>query len=80
MHVLQAAVAIIGWRDAKVGLHCRAPSLWQVLHAERALEQLKLEVEAQRDVKIVGHLVRIGANERTRHLIYRTIEHGNRDA
>ena len=39
MRVLQTAVAIIGWRDGEVGLHCGMPSLRQVLYAELALEQ-----------------------------------------
>ena len=69
MYVLQTAVAIVGWRDAKVGLHCRTPSLRQVLHAKLALEQSKLEIEAQHDVQIVGDLVRVGANKRSRHLL-----------
>ena len=63
MDVLQTAVAIVGRRDAKIGLHCRAPSLRQVLHAELALEQFQLEIEAQHDVQIVGHLVGVSANE-----------------
>jgi hypothetical protein len=50
-------------RDAKIGLHCRAPSLRQVPHAELALKQYILEIEPQHDVQIVGQLVRVGANE-----------------
>ena len=76
MHVLQTAVAIVGWRDAKLSLHCRTPSLRQVLHAKLALEQSKLKIEAQHDVQIVGYLVRVGANERSRHLIDGTMERG----
>src|SRR6478736_4687251 len=36
----------------------RTPSLRQVLHAKLALEQSKLEIEAQHDVQIVGDLDR----------------------
>ena len=80
MHVLQTAVAIIGWRDAKVGLHCRTPSLRQVLQAKVALEQSKLKIEAQHDVQIVGYLVRVGADKRPRYLIDGAMERSNWNA
>ena len=53
--------------DAKVGLHWRAPGLGQVLNAELALEQFQLEIEAQHDLQIVGHLVVVSANDRACH-------------
>ena len=69
VHVLQAAVAIVGRRDAEIGFHARAPRLRQILHRELAFQHFQLEIEAQHDVEIVGHLVGVGADERTRHLV-----------
>ena len=48
--VLKTAIAIIDRLEAKIGSHCRAPSLGKVLHPELAPEQLQLAFEAQHDV------------------------------
>ena len=80
MNVLKAAVAIVVWRDVQMGAHRLAPSLWKVLHAERALEQLQLKIEAYHDVQIVGHLVGVSANDGARHFVDGPMEHGNWNA
>ena len=69
MDVLQASVAIVGRREAKLGFHGRAPSLRQVLRAELALEQFQLEVEAQDNMQIVGHLVGVSTNGGAHHFV-----------
>ena len=43
VHVLQAAVAIVGRRDAEIGFHARAPRLRQILHRELAFQHFQLE-------------------------------------
>ena len=69
MYVLQTAVAIVWRNDAKIGRHGRTPSLRQILHAEPPLQQVKFEPEAQHDVKVVGHLIGVGPDQRTRHFV-----------
>ena len=64
VHVLQAAVTIVGRRDAEIGLHAGAPCLRQVRDPEPSFEKLQLQIEPQHDVKIVGHFVSVGADER----------------
>ena len=43
VHVLQAAVAVVGRADAEIGQVARPPGVGQVLHGEPAFEQLELE-------------------------------------
>ena len=50
------------------------------LHREPALEQLELEVEAQHDVQVVGHLVGVGADQRALDLVDRAVERVERHA
>ena len=69
VHVLQAAVAIVRRRHAKIGLHAGAPCLRQVLDPEPSFEELQLQFEPQHDVKVVGHFVSVGADERGLHLV-----------
>ena len=64
MDVLQAAVAIVGRRDAEILLHAGAPRLRQVFHLQPAFQQVHLEIETHHDVEIVGHLVGVGADQR----------------
>ena len=80
VHVLQAAVAVVGRGDAEVGLEARAPGLGQVLDREPALQQLQLQVEAQHDVQIVGHLVGVGADQRALDLVDGAVERVERHA
>src|SRR6185437_13498963 len=63
-----------------MGAHRLAPSLWKVLHAERALEQLQLKIEAYHDMQIVGRLVGVSANDGARHFVDGPMEHGNWNA
>ena len=74
MHVLQAAVAIVGRLDAEIGAHARAPRFGQVLHRELAFQHFQLEIEAQHDVQIVGDLVGVGADQRPRDLVDGAVE------
>jgi hypothetical protein len=62
MHILQAAVAIVGRRDAEIGLHAGSPSLRQVFDPEPSFEELQLQVEPLHDVKVVGHFISISAD------------------
>src|SRR5689334_12328540 len=79
VHILEAAVAIAGWRHADIGEHAGAPGLRQVLDPQPSFEERNLELEPQHDVKIVRHLVRIGADERALHLVDGTIKGIERD-
>ena len=50
--------------DAEVVLHPRVPRLGQVVERQSARDELLLELEAQDDVQVVGHLVGLDADER----------------
>src|SRR5436190_18977605 len=63
-----------------MGAHRRAPSLRKIFHAEPALKQLQLKIEAHHDVQIVGHLVGVSANDGARYFVDCPMEHGNRNA
>ena len=74
MHVLQAAVAIVGRGEAEVRLEARAPGLGQVLDREPAFQHGQLQVEPHHDVQIVGHLVGVGADQRPLDLVDGAVE------
>ena len=48
-----------------MGLHTCAPGLGQIFGPQTALEQFQLQSETQHDVKVVGHLVGISADQRS---------------
>ena len=74
MHVLQDAVAVVGRLHAQVGQVARLPGLRQVLDRQLAFQQRQLQVEAQHHMQVVGHLIRVGADERAPHLVDRPVE------
>ena len=74
MHVLQAAVAVVGRHHAQIGVHSLAPGFRQIFHRQAALQHLQLQIEPQHDVEIVGHLVGVAADQRARDLVDGAIE------
>ena len=79
MHILQAAIAVVGRHEAEVGSHGFAPGLRQIFDLQAALQHSQLQVEPQHDVKIVSHLVGIGADQRSLDLVDGAIERVERD-
>lgn len=74
MHVLQDAIAVIRGADAKIRFEAFVPGFGQVFDSQLAFQHLQLEVEAQHDVQVVGHLVGVGADERALDLVDRAVE------
>ena len=64
MNVLEHASRVVGDVDAEVLVHLGVPGLRQVAQLDVAGQDVLLELEAQDDVHVVGHLVRLDADER----------------
>jgi len=69
-----ASAQNIGRNKAEVGLHPFAPGFGQLFHAQAALEQVHFQVKAHHDVKVVRHLVRIRAYQRSLDFVDSAIE------
>ena len=63
MHVLQAAITIVWRHKAERCRHLSTPGLGKIFHAQAAIKQLQLQVEAQHNMKIVGDLVGIASDQ-----------------
>src|SRR5208337_3270655 len=74
MHVLQTAIAIVGWSKTEIGLHAGTPSLGKIFHAQMAFEQIQLQVETHHNMEVIGDLVGIRADQGSLHLVDRTVE------
>ncbi len=74
MDILQHAVLGLGRDHAQVGPVALVPGLGQIAHGQTAFEHGQLEVEADHDVEVVGHLVGVGADERALDLVDRPVE------
>jgi hypothetical protein len=69
VHVLENAARVVGDVDPEVLVHPRIPLLRQVVQVDATLDQLLLELEAQDDVHVVRHLVRVDPDQRRVHLV-----------
>jgi hypothetical protein len=61
--VLEHAVGVVGDLDPKHLLRLRPPSLGKIGRREALLDELQLQLEAQRDVEVVGDLIRLDPDE-----------------
>ncbi len=67
MDVLQTAAPVVGRNHTEHRLHRLIPCPGQIGHRQVAVNQRLFEPEAQNDVGRIGHLVRIHADQSTRH-------------
>ena len=74
VHILQAAVAVVGRTDTEIGLVAGMPRFRQILHRQLPFEQFAFEIEADHHMQIVGHLVGVGADQRALDLVDGAIE------
>ena len=72
MHVLHHALKIILRGVADVLLHPGVPRFGQIGDRYPLLNQLDLELEAQQDMQVVGHLIRLDTNRRATNSTDRT--------
>ena len=73
MHVLQYSILVVG-RLRPSSNSCARPGVAKVANRKPALEHGLLKIETDHDVQVVGHLVRVGANERPFDLVDGAIE------
>src|SRR5208283_3172201 len=50
------------------------PSLGEIFHAQMAFEQIQLQVETHHNMKVIGDLVSIRADQGSLHLVDRAVE------
>jgi hypothetical protein len=74
MHVLKAAVAVVGRSDGEVPLISCAPRFGEVLDREPALEKLGFQIEPQNDMEIVREFVCFRPDQCLLHLVDGAIE------
>ena len=74
MNVLQHPIFVVSRRTAEIGVVARIPGVAEVANRKLALQQSLLKVETDHDVKVVGHLVRVGANKGSLNLVDGSIE------
>ena len=62
VYVLQHALGIVGRDDAQIGFHLCVPRLGQLRQFHFPLQHVVLDLEAQENVQVVGHLVGFDAD------------------
>jgi len=72
--VLEDALVDVEDLDAEQPQHPGVPRVGQLVDRERALEERRLELEAQRDVEVVGGLVGFRPDQRRRDRVQRPVE------
>src|SRR3954447_14534407 len=74
MDVLEDAMSVVGDLEPEVVAIAGIPGLRQFRQLQVPVEDLQLELEADQDVKVVGHLVRLDPDKRTLHPVGGALE------
>lgn len=74
MHILQAALGVVGGRYSKVFHHQFVPTAWHIGRLQPSYQKISLDLVAQADMQVVGHLVRFGADKGRRRVVESEME------